>query len=353
MRRIIASLLPLLALFSCAFVGCGPAQVESGGDGSTLAAPTESPKVFGSVGEFEFTERRAETVTRESLLGKPWLAGFIFTRCSTICPAMTQELARANKALEPVGARVVALSVDPEHDTPEVLSEYASHFDTGESENWLFLRGDEQTTYEFIKTSFKLAVERLEDEDPGLAVSHSSLLVAVDAEGQIRGYYNGIDQARTDEAIRRMRFLAGAPRTTSILPTINAGLNATTTLLLLLAFLAIKRDQKERHGRLMKTAFLTSAAFLSSYLYYHFVVLPASGGPVRFAGEGPAKVAYLILLLTHVLGAMINLPMVLRTFWLAHKERWDSHKKWAKWTFPLWLYVSVTGVMVYFALYVM
>ena len=150
-----------------------------------------------------------------------------------------------------------------------------------------------------------------------------------------------------------MRFLAGAPRSISILPTINAGLNATTTLLLLLAFFAIKRDDKERHGRLMKTAFVTSAAFLTSYLYYHFVVIPASGGPVKFAGEGPAKVAYLILLLTHVLGAMINLPMVLRTFWLAHKERWDSHKKWAKWTFPLWMYVSVTGVMVYFALYVM
>ena len=353
MRPIFGLLVSLLVLLGFGLSGCGPAQVQSGGDGSTLAAPTESEKAFGPVGEFEFTERRGKTVTRESLLGKPWLAGFIFTRCSTICPAMTLELARANKALEPVGARVVAISVDPEHDTPEVLSEYAGHFDGGESENWLFLRGAEQATYDLIKSSFKLAVERMEDEDPGLAVSHSSLLVAVDASGQVRGYYNGVDQAGTEEAIRRMRFLAGAPRATSILPSINACLNGTSALLLLLGFVAIRRNQKERHGHLMKLAFLTSTAFLASYLYYHFVVIPASGGPVKFAGEGPAKTAYLILLLTHVLGAIINLPMVLRTFWLAHKERWDSHKKWAKWTFPLWMYVSVTGVMVYFALYVM
>lgn len=72
---------------------------------------------------------------------------------------------------------------------------------------------------------------------------------------------------------------------------------------------------------------------------------------MRFEGEGGARIAYLLLLLTHVLGAIVNLPMVLRTLWLAHSERWEAHKKLARWTFPLWMYVSVTGVLVYVILY--
>ena len=101
----------------------------------------------------------------------------------------------------------------------------------------------------------------------------------------------------------------------------------------------------------MRAAFVVSAAFLASYLYYHFVVIPAQGGPVRYGGTGAAKAAYLALLLTHVLGAIVNLPMVLRTLWLAQKERWDGHRRWARRTYPLWLFVSVSGVLVYLLLY--
>ena len=88
-----------------------------------------------------------------------------------------------------------------------------------------------------------------------------------------------------------------------------------------------------------------------SYLYYHFVVLPLQNGPTPYRGGGTAKVLYLVILATHVVLAAVNLPMVLRVLWLAHKGMWEKHRAWARWTFPIWLYVSVTGVLVYLILY--
>ena len=72
---------------------------------------------------------------------------------------------------------------------------------------------------------------------------------------------------------------------------------------------------------------------------------------VSFRREGAVKLAYYALLITHVLGAMVNLPMVLRTLWLAHAERWEQHRRLARWTWPIWFYVSISGVLVYLALY--
>ena len=344
------ALLALLISCSALLLGC-TVQAQRG-DGN-LDVPTRSPEVFGEVRDFSFTERRGAEVSKADLLGEPWIAGFIFTRCATICPALTQELSRAAVALEGVDAKVVAFSVDPEHDTPEVLSEYASHYEGGDSEDWLFLTGSEAKIHALILGSFKLNVGRMEGEDPGLAFAHSSRLVVVDGEGKIRGYYDGLTEEGTMAAVARARYLAGDSQPAPFLPTLNAIFNSTAAVLLMLGLFAIKAGHKKRHEHLMKLAFLVSAAFLVSYLYYHFVVVPAQGGPVKFGGEGTAKIAYYVLLLTHVLGAIVNLPMVLRTFWLAHKERWDSHKRWAKWTFPLWMYVSVTGVMVYACLYVL
>ena len=128
-------------------------------------------------------------------------------------------------------------------------------------------------------------------------------------------------------------------------------LNGLAFVLLSAGIVAIKRGHKEVHRLLMRAAFVASAAFLAFYLYYHFAVLPISGGPTRFNGEGAAKVLYLVMLLTHVVLAVVNLPMVLRTFWLAHREDWTRHKRLARWTFPIWMYVSVTGVLVYVVLY--
>ena len=134
-------------------------------------------------------------------------------------------------------------------------------------------------------------------------------------------------------------------------PLLNALLNGSSALLLLVGLAAIKSGRREQHAWLMRAAFVLSMAFLASYLHYHFVV-ERERGPTEFHGTGGARVAYLALLASHVILAIVNLPMVLRVLWLAHKERWEEHRRLAKVTFPIWLYVSVTGVLVYLCLYV-
>ena len=133
------------------------------------------------------------------------------------------------------------------------------------------------------------------------------------------------------------------------LPAVNATLNGLAAILLVAGLIAIKRGQRDRHAWIMRAAFVVSAAFLACYLYYHFAI--ARGRPTKFNGTGAARIGYFALLLSHTILAVVNLPMVLRVLWLAHKERWVDHKRLAKWTFPIWLYVSVTGVLVYLVLY--
>ena len=130
------------------------------------------------------------------------------------------------------------------------------------------------------------------------------------------------------------------------LPALNAVLNATSALFLLLAYRAIRRLEIERHRRLMLTAAATSALFLVSYLTYH-----AQVGSVRFTGQGPVRPIYFTILISHTFLAVIVLPMVLRTLYLGLKRLDDRHRRIARWTFPIWLYVSVTGVVVYMMLY--
>lgn len=339
----------LLGAVAAILGGCG-SRVGSGSEGPVLAAPARSELRFGEVGDFRLTERSGREIARADLLGKPWLASFLFTRCSTICPGITRELGRAQEALAELPVRIVSFSVDPEHDTPAVLAEYATRVAGADPERWLFLTGDQAAIYSLIEKSFLLAVAMDPEQDPGLRVTHSSQFVVVDAEGELRGYYDGSTRAGTDAAVARLRFLAGA-RDPAPQATLNACLNAGAALLLLLGLLAIRRRRRELHARLMVGAFGLSALFLASYLHYHFVTIPAQGGPVRYAGSGGLRILYFAILLTHVVGAILNLPMVLRTLWLAHRERWDEHRRLARRTFPLWAYVSVTGVLVYLMLY--
>ena len=133
------------------------------------------------------------------------------------------------------------------------------------------------------------------------------------------------------------------------LPAVNACLNALAAALLVNGLIAIKSGRRERHKKLMTAAFAASAAFLACYLYYHLAI--AKGQPTRFRGTGLERAGYFALLGSHTVLAVVNLPMVLRTFWLARRARWDAHRRLARWTFPIWLYVSVTGVLVYVVLY--
>ena len=117
-------------------------------------------------------------------------------------------------------------------------------------------------------------------------------------------------------------------------------------MLLVLAYRAIRRREIDRHHRLMLTAIGTSAAFLVSYLVYH-----AQVGSVRFGGHGAVRTVYLTILFTHTVLAALIVPMVLRTLYLAQKKRFAEHRRAARWTFPCWMYVSVTGVVIYVMLY--
>jgi uncharacterized membrane protein YozB (DUF420 family) len=130
------------------------------------------------------------------------------------------------------------------------------------------------------------------------------------------------------------------------LPAVNATLNATSAVLLLLAYRAIRRLDVERHRRLMLSAAVTSAVFLVSYLTYH-----AHVGSVRFTGQGAVRPLYFAILISHTILAAAIVPLVLRTLYLGLRRRDDRHRRIARWTFPLWLYVSVTGVVIYLMLY--
>ena len=130
------------------------------------------------------------------------------------------------------------------------------------------------------------------------------------------------------------------------LPTLNAALNATSALLLVMGFLAIRTKHVTAHALCMVSAFAVSTVFLVSYLIYH-----AHVGSVRFTRTGWARPTYFTILITHTLLAIAIVPLVLRTLFLAVRKRFTEHKAIAHWTLPLWLYVSVTGVFVYWMLY--
>jgi uncharacterized membrane protein YozB (DUF420 family) len=132
----------------------------------------------------------------------------------------------------------------------------------------------------------------------------------------------------------------------SDLPAVNATLNATSAVLLVLAYRAIRRHDVERHRRLMLAAASTSAVFLVSYVVYHLRV-----GSVRFEGQGSVRALYFTILISHTILAAAIVPLVLRTLYLGLRRRDDRHRRIARWTFPLWLYVSVTGVVIYLMLY--
>ena len=132
------------------------------------------------------------------------------------------------------------------------------------------------------------------------------------------------------------------------LPALNAVLNSASAVLVLTGVYFIKQGNVTAHKTCMFAALCVSALFLTSYLIYHYQV-----GSVRFEHEGPIRIIYLGILLTHTVLAAAVVPLVLRTVYLALKNRLDSHRRIARWTFPIWIYVSVTGVVVYLMLYQM
>jgi uncharacterized membrane protein YozB (DUF420 family) len=134
--------------------------------------------------------------------------------------------------------------------------------------------------------------------------------------------------------------------TVSDLPTLNAALNGVAAVLLLFGYRFIRAQRVAAHRACMIGAFTTSALFLVSYVVYH-----ANVGSRPFTGQGPIRAVYFTVLITHVVLAGLIVPLALVTLSRALRGRFDRHRRIARWTLPLWLYVSVTGVIVYVMLY--
>ena len=138
----------------------------------------------------------------------------------------------------------------------------------------------------------------------------------------------------------------------SIFPVINATLNGCSAILLVTGRTLIARGKVAAHRAVMLTAFATSSLFLVSYLYYHaHLYFYTHSGSVHFRGTGWSRPVYFTILTSHTILAMVIVPMVLITLTRALRGRFDQHRAIARWTFPLWLYVSVTGVVIYLMLY--
>ena len=132
------------------------------------------------------------------------------------------------------------------------------------------------------------------------------------------------------------------------LPALNAGLNALASAFLVTGYVLIRSGRRDAHKRCMLMALTTSAVFLTSYVIYH-----ANAGSVPFRGTGPIRVVYFAVLIPHIILAATILPLALLTTARGLRGDYGRHKRIARWTLPLWLYVSVTGVIVYVMLYQM
>jgi cytochrome oxidase Cu insertion factor (SCO1/SenC/PrrC family) len=160
--------------------------------------------VLGSVPEFTLTEANGTSLRNEDLLGKVWIASFIFTRCGEACPTMMRHEVHLQAEL-PVrdDLRLVSFSVDPDWDTPKVLTDYAHVFGADRS-RWLFLTGDKKQIYPLASKGFRLSTL---DADPTkeMPILHSTKLVLVDRRGAIRGYYDSTDEAELQKLARDAR----------------------------------------------------------------------------------------------------------------------------------------------------
>jgi protein SCO1/2/putative membrane protein len=300
---------------------------------------------LGEAPQFTLTDCHGRTVTSADLRGKVWVAHFFFTECAMGCSQTTDNMARLQKQLADCpDVMLVSFTVNPNTDTPERLRQYAAQREA-DPKRWLFLTGDEAQMRQIVVEGFKGPMTRDPKALPGYQIDHSFFVMLVDQNGRIRGYVDGKDESEVLRLGRRACRLAHP----SWLPAINAGLNGTCALLLVAGYVAIRRRRVTLHTACMLAALAVSAVFLACYLYYHFVVL--DGRPTGFQGEGLIRPVYFAILLSHTVLAAVVTPLALVTATLGLRGRLARHTRLARWTLPLWLYVSLTGVVVYLLLY--
>ncbi len=296
--------------------------------------------VEAEVPDFTLTATNGAPFSKADLDGKVWVAYFFFSTCSGPCPVMNRQMAAVAEEFKGApSVHFVGFSVDPKGDTPERLAAYAQQFDADTS-RWHFLTGD----LEVIKRA-GVALKVGAADEP---IFHSTRFILVDQRGRVRGYYTGTDAEAVAQLKAGIRQLLKSGRGLSQLPKVNAILNAAAALFLLSGWLAIKRMREpELHKKMMIAALLGSVAFLVSYLYYH----ARTGARTPFEGEGILRAVYYFILFTHIPLAGLMVPFILAAVAFALRKRFDAHVRIVRWVWPVWMYVSVTGVLIYLMLY--
>lgn len=301
-----------------------------------------------ALGSFQLTERSGRPITEADLADDVWVAAFIFTRCPSSCPRISAVMKGMQAPLLAAGIKLVSISVDPSYDTPDVLSKYAAGLGADPT-GWLFLTGDEASIHDLILTRFHLSVGRNSagDQEAGAeAVAHSNRLALVDRGNQVIGVFDSSDPTALKQLLAQARRKASWARG---LPAVNATLNGTCALLLLLGWTMILTQRVKAHAICMISSVAVSTVFLGCYLLYHYEV-----GSVSFQGTGGLRVTYLTILLSHTILATFGVvPLVALTLVRALRSQFQQHAAIARVTFPIWFYVSVTGVVIYWMLYQM
>jgi protein SCO1/2/putative membrane protein len=295
----------------------------------------------GRVPAFALMERSGKPLTLVDLRGEVWAAEFIFTRCAGTCPVMVSRMASLHR--KHPGAKYVSFTVDPTYDTPAVLAAYARN--NSLPAEWLFATGTLEQMQSLAKEGFKLSMGP--GSDPKEPIIHSDRIALVDRYGRIRATVSTSDEGALDRLEGELgRLLAEKALPVRAMPALNAGLNGTAALCLLAGLALIKAKRPGAHRALMLTALGFSTLFLASYLTLHGLV-----GATPYRGQGGLRTLYFAILLSHTILAVLVVPLAGMTLWRAFQERFDRHRALARWTLPIWLYVSVTGVVIYFMLY--
>jgi len=293
---------------------------------------------------FTLTERSGKTISLADLRGNVWIAHFFYPTCQGPCTKTLPLMRRLNHWFAGK-SDVVLVSIALTGDDPQLLAQFARDQEASETQ-WLFLTGKGDEALEVVQRSFFQRAVRNPDAKPGNEIDHSTSLVVVDRDGHMRGYVDGTDHNNIFGLVDAVRQTA-AERYWR--PAVNAGLNALCAILLGAGWLAIKRRRETLHIACMLTALTVSIAFLASYLWFHFAVL--GGQPTRFRGEGWIRPVYFAILVSHTVLAAAVAPLAIFVAYQGLRDRRPRHVRVARWTLPIWLYVSITGVVVYVLLY--
>lgn len=328
---------------------------------------------LGAVADFSLTDQDNQTITRADLAGKTWVASFLLARCPDYkCPQVAATVKRMHQQF--AGRRdvvFVTFVLDEDLASAAPLKQYADQQEA-EPGRWYFLFGD-RAALNAVRRSFHLVGDKTKDSD------HDDRLFVVDRHGRWRAWVDGptlqasfkglppqlgADAAEQEMFARDQRRLrkhletlaqpelpAWMPRD---FPAFNATLNALAGALALLGYAAIRQRWTRTHIVCMVTALVVSALFLTSYLFYHLYV--KGGRPTRFSEQAPDAAAWVGYLYAFILGShtILAVPVAPLAVWIAiqgARGQLVKHVNLARWVLPMWVYVSVTGVVVYAMLY--